>query len=373
MSINYILSGWLVMTAGLGLGQVDMESLIEQALDQVVDFEVTDQPLPEAFEAIAGETGVAMTIAPGALGLLPYGGDTTMTARMHGVRLREGIDKLLQPLGMRYRVVGDHVEVVPSDALKRIGRRATWSELQTLEWLSTLEWKNAGDDVEKLRGRLRFQVDDDGPEQALLAAMRRAGAGSASDVLTSGCQSLEWTWYPWGKQIAVVARTTQVHRSLQRTVTIRAEHRPLAEVLADLTSQSGVKIRFEPGALRSLPRETRRDFSLLLVGATVEQALDVIVGATGLDYHIEADGVVMYNGTVRVEGLRAPKKSAALRTEDPIVGHVVIPAGDGGAEYRFPIRESDLPPDVAALWKQRKTGFIDRLREQLGGDAAGQN
>lgn len=368
MSINYILSGWLVMSAGVGLGQVDMESLIEQALDQVVDFEVTNLPLPEAFESIAGETGVSMSIAPGALGLLPYGGDTTMTARMHGVRLREGIDKLLQPLGMRYRVTGDHVEVLPSDALLRIGRRATWSELQTLEWLATLEWTNADGDVRKLRERLRFQVDGDEPEQMLLAAMRRAGAGSADDVLTNACLSLDWTWYPWGKQIAVVEQAAQVRRDIQRTVTIRAEHRPLAEVLADLTSQSGVKIRFEPGALRSLPNETRRDFSLLLVGATVEQALDVIVGATGLDYRIEADGVVMYNATVRGEGLRAPKKTAAPRTNDPIVGHVVIPAGDGGAEYRFPVRESDLPPDVASLWKQRKIEFTDRLRRQLRSD-----
>ena len=359
---------WLAMTAGVGIGQVDMASLIEQALDQVVDFEVADQPLPEAFETIAGETGVAMSIAPGALGLLPYGGDTTMTARMHGVRLREGIDKLLRPLGMRYRVAGDHVDVVPSDALMRIGRRATWSELQTLEWLATLEWTNADDDVRKLRERLHFHVESDEPERALLAAIRRAGAGSADDVLTNGCQSLQWTWYPWGKQIAIVAQVEQVHRDIQRTVTIRAEHRPLAEVLADLTKQSGVKIRFEPGALRSLPEETRRDFSLLLVGASVEQALNVIVGATGLNYRLDTDGVLMSGGTT---GPREPKKGAAPRTDDPIVGYVVIPAGDSGDEYSFPIRESDLPPDVARLWKQRRTEFIDGLREQLSGDAGG--
>ena len=96
---------------------------------------------------------------------------------------------------------------------------------------------------------------------------------------------------------------------------------------------------FEPGAIASVPHETRRDFSVLLVDATVEQALEVICGATGLSFSVERDGV-RFSNPQRPTGSDRP--AAILLV--PGRGEIVI-------------YEKDLPPDV----KEMLDALISRL------------
>ncbi|MEE9294160.1 MAG: hypothetical protein V3W34_04225 [Phycisphaerae bacterium] len=319
--------------------QVDMESLIHQALDQVVHFEVVDKPLPEAFLTVAEQTGVAISISPESLKLLPHGANTRMTARMKNIPLRDGIERLVKPLGMRYRVAGDGLVVEPAPALRRIGRRATWDELETLQWLGSLEWSAGEEGWGALRDRLHFQVDHDAPAEALLQSLNRAGAGPASEVLSRACEAVGWTWYPSGKRIVVIERGRQIQRELSRPITLRAQHQRLSDVLAELAQKAHMTFHFEPGAVASVPHETRRDFSVLLVDASVEQALEVICGATGLSFAVGRDGV-------RFSNPQRPTSS------DRPVAILMIP---GRGEIL--IYEKDLPPDV----KEALETLIDRL------------
>jgi hypothetical protein len=355
---------WMLAAAlgqgGAGQGAdppIDMESLIEQAMDEIVDFEITDEPLLEAFSTVGELSGVPLTIRADSLRLLPHGADTRLTARMQNVPLREGIAMLVRPLGMHCKVLGDRAEATPTEALLRIGRRATWNELATLDGLSKIDWSQRPDEVKQLRSKLQFRVEGQDAADRLIAAIARVGAGRGDEVLTLACQSLDWTWYPWGKDIAVTTRVEQTYRELQRPITLRVERKPLADVFLTLARLSRIKIAIESGALAALPREARDDFSLLVEGVSFEQVLEVIAGATGLAFEVEGDGVAVYLPQP-VESSPTSPKSAA---NDPIVGRVTMPGQDGDFQYEFFIRRSDLPPDI----DRRRIELIDRVIETL--------
>ena len=358
---------WVTWMLALALGQgaadqpadspIDMQSLIEQAMDEIVDFEITDQPLLEAFAVVADESGVRLTIRPATMRLLPHGGDTRLTARMQNVPLREGIDMLVRPLGLHCKVLGDHAEATPTEGLLRIGRRATWNELATLDWLSKIQWSQQPDEVNQLRAKVQFRVEVKDAADRLMAAIARVGAGRGDEVLTLACQSLGWTWYPWGKHIAVTTRVEQTYRELQRPITLRVERRRLADVFVMLARLSGIKIAIDPGALAGLPRDAREDFSLLIDGVSFEQALEVIAGATGLAFEVEGDGVAVYLPQPVGASPGSPKAAA----DDAIIGRVTMPGQDGKFQYEFFIRRSDLPRDI----DRRRIEQIDRVIERL--------
>lgn len=361
-----VLWGILVAMVGFVPSQVDMESLIEQAMDQAVDFEIVEKPLTEAFAIVSEATGVPLYIAPEVARLLPYGADTRMTATMHQMSLREGLGRLLQPLGMRCRTMGDQVVVIPSDGLWRIGRRATWNELKTLEWLAGLTWRNDPADLEKLRALLQFQVPESDPTSLLFAEMSRAGAGPADEILTLACRELGWSWHPWGKTLALITAEEQAWRDLQRPVTLQVEHQPLAAVLEQLSAQSGLHVQIDPEVLETLPRETRENFSLLLVDATVQQALEAITKATKLRIDLHSGGVNLVSPMAEMTAASPAPAPSTDFANDPIVGRVSLPGPGGVYHFEFFIRESDLPPDVRAA-RQR---LIDQAVEQMRRDAS---
>jgi hypothetical protein len=339
--------------------QLDMAALIEQALDQVVDFEIEDKTLPEALEIVAEKWGTPIRIGPDALQLLPYGPATRIQgARMSNVPLRRGLKELLDPLGMKFEVTEDQLQIVPRGAVWRIGRRATWDELATVQWLADLEWTGDAEQVEALRSRLQFRVDHDRPAEVLFEAIQRVGAGRGDEVLSLACESQGWTWFPWGRNVAVVSAEEQVYRELQRPITIRARRQPLAEVLAEVARQARVPIRFEPGVIASLPREVQRDFSLLLVDTPAEQGLEVIEGVTGLGFRASEGGIEIYRAQ------SAPVVPGVLSTDesDPVVGRVVVPSPDGMFEYEFLIRQSDLPPEVQHIRREMIEDVVEAIR-----------
>ncbi|MHC4089423.1 MAG: hypothetical protein ACYSVY_03935 [Planctomycetota bacterium] len=172
-----------LLVASAAAGE-DLQTLIEEALDQPVQLEIQDMPLDRAFETIATETGVVLTTAAEALDLLPYGANTEVTARMKNISLREGLSRLTVPLGLRFEVRDRGIEVLPTPALVRIGRRAKWDELDTLAWLHGLEFSKDRPPVDELGERLQFRVGEIDGWPPLRKAVQRVGAGPGDQVLT---------------------------------------------------------------------------------------------------------------------------------------------------------------------------------------------
>lgn len=341
---------WLV---GGVFAQTDLRPIVEQALDQPTELTVESAPLDEVFAVIANETGVDVTVAPGAIDLLPYGSATEVTAEIRNITLREGLTRLLAPLGMTFEATQTGIEVFPGIGLERLGRRATWPELKTLEWLRNVRFDQNPDAVSQLRGRMQFQVPDPNPWPLLSAAIEKVGAGPGDDVLEIACRSLGWTWYPWGEQVAVVSLRQQMERQLSLLVSVRLSHRPLSEVLRDLARQAGLAIRLGPDAADALPIQTRKSFTLIADNVTAAEALEEIALATGLNYEVRDDGVVLTApGSPATAATEASESTEPSRRRDPYVAKITLPVAAGGYQLEFVVRESDLSPEVNELRKK---------------------
>ena len=343
----------------------DLGPLIEEALDQAVHLNVTDQTLADAFAGVAEETGITVTIAPETLELLPYGANTKVTARMENISLREGLSQLTDPLGLKFEVRERGLEVVPTAALLRVGKRATWDELDALAELRGLDFTTGEPALETLLSRLQFQFSDVDGWPPLQAAVMRIGAGPGDEVLTLACDSLGWTWYPTGKHIAILRKTDQIQRQLQVLVSMRESHRKLADVLQQIGAAAGVTVRCEPSAITSLPLTTRQNFSLFVENKTAADALELVAATTGLGYRIDPDAVVFYHPSQPPEQVPQPDEAKAHRSADPYVGKIILPPAADGTQVELLIRESDLTPDVIELRRRQIERANEAIREAL--------
>ncbi len=341
-----------------GLGQ-GMRDLIEQALDQQVDFTIEKQPLSSAFKLIGEKTGVKLTIRPNAVELLPYGDRTTVSATIKGVSLREGLSQMLTHLGMKLHVREKDVEIVPVEPLRRICRRATWSELRQLHQLLTTPY--SAEAMAKLP--LNFNIRSSGdPKAQLLEEAKRIGRGTLAEVLEAACGSLGWTWYPWDNWIVVLPETEQVQRFLDRPITLKYNHAALADVLRDLAEQAALNLRLEPGVLKGLPVQTQQNFNLMMRDSTIGTALELISGATGLAYEVTPDELIIKH--TKTSKAAATQVATVIRSDDPIVGQVTVPDESGAYRFQFFIRESDLSPELNAWRKAKIREAVEKMERQ---------
>jgi hypothetical protein len=330
-------------------GGPERAPLIEQALDQTMRFRVTDAPVLEAFAALTKETGVNIAVAPETLDLLPYGPDTKVSVVLENLRLREGLAQLLMPLGMAFEPTADGVQVRPTAALLRIGRRATWEELDQLKFARSADWAKLALDAAAMRQHVQFRVAVGDPAATLGSAAARLGAGPGDQVLTLACESLQWTWYPEGDKIVVLTASDQLRRQLEARVSLRLTHRPLIDVLQQLGQQAHVRIEHEPGVIASLPVQTRQNFSLLVEGTTVREALEQVAAATGLGYRVDGTqgAVVFYYPGPASAGNGGPSAAPApTPSRDPIVAKLTVAAEPGKPQLEVLIRESELSPEA---------------------------
>ena len=331
-----------------------LRGVIEKALDQKTNLAVTKKPILEALELISQHTTVRLVMSRRTQEILPYGPSTIVTATIRDVTLRQGLEGMLRPIGMTLVVGNEHVEVVPTPPLRRLGRRPSRDELALVEKLNKSEWAHS------LAASLpfQFQVQDvAGPKQALLTQAAGVGAGSATQVLDLATRALGWTWFPSSKQIVILTRQQQTLRQLERPVSVHYVKQPVGKVIADLAGQADVTPSFEPGVLALLSPQAREQFSLLAEGVTVREALNQIAGATGLMYAIEAEGIHVH---------ASPGLRDAPTPHDPIVAKIVMPLGSDGAHIEIPIRASECEPALKAYIDAKKKQHLDKLTEQLG-------
>jgi len=355
----------------------EFEILIIQALDQPTNLKVEDMPIRRALQELGENTGIPIRLAPGTTDVLPYGSQTKLlSATIENRPLRESLTALLQPLGLEFVPTRKEVLVRATAPLGRIARRATWDELALLQKLHTQPWSK------ELFDSLRFQFQDQPPatvtaNRDLLGRLAdQVGAGSAAEVLEHACDQHGWTWRPAGTLIVVLTKAKQIERQLQTPVSLRYVQISLSEALADLAHRANVLLRFDPGALTSLPPQTAERFSLSIENATVRQALEVIAGETGLSYFIESDGVRVTHGVAPPPTGSAPTGSLAAQAEatarataaalrsNSIVGHITFPMPDGSS-FSFFVRRNDLPTEVNEMRKTKIHDAINDLRQRL--------
>ncbi len=346
-------------------GQVDgRHSLMLAALDQTTQLLIEKQALAEALATVLRETGVDVRMDAECFAMLPSGDATVVSAELRNIPLRQGLVELLTPLGMTFEphASAPYVDVQPMDALVRLGRRATWNELDTLARLARTRWTPGSPELAELRGKLQFaDVPEKDPWPALAERIERIGAGKAAEVLTLATEALGWTWYPSDDLIVILPHAKQVERQLDRQIHIQQAHRPLMEVLADLGRIATLDIRVDADAVSALPLETRQNFTLMMSGYPVREALDRVAGTTGLSWRVDGDHVTYSRGANAGHTIPARPADAP----DPIVGSIVVPNPNGEGTIQLFIRESDLSPEMRRYRAQMLDDFNRAMTKYL--------
>lgn len=355
---------WMAAAANGNLFQD--RALIEQALDEPAKILLEKVPLSEAVRKISEQSGVRIVMPADVMRMAPYGGDTLIDrVDIANVSVREGLTRLFAPLGMYFVVEEDHVRVAARDPIRCLGRAPTWEELDTLAWLGSLQPGVDPKDREELLARVQSRTGSVG---ALRAALQNVGAGAGDEVLTVALAQHGLAWCLNDRLIVVVTKEALLHQMLQWPITLRANNRPLIEVLQTVGDTAGFPVRTEPGAIASLPLPVQRNYSISVCGRSAEDVLERIAADTGLGFLINADGVLFYRpaGTSAVfSGADATRPATGGGTADPFVAKAVRVVGDGQS-FEWLIRASELPPDLKEIRQRDIEELFAAIRASHG-------
>jgi hypothetical protein len=338
----------------------DSSALINQALDKIYPLDL-NTTLPIAMKAIGEQTGVRIEATPAVWDLLPWGDQTTITAKIEGKTLRDALDAIAGKLGLIVVLKDEAVELQPMPALARLGRRSTVQELGALDLLASTPANLASDrptvgqlleavDQKLVDLKSSYAIENRAADAARadqqLTVPRNATLMEALESLASGTRA---TWYPWGKSILIVSKEDQIRNQLGKTISIRYNGVDVSQVLAELSQRAGVDFTIEPGAIQRIPPEFRT-IRLVLDNATIKQALENLAGFTGLGYAVNENGVYIWNQT----------NTTGAAARDPIVSMIPL---DNGMTVLVP--KSQIPPDMLEYIHQRTQRELDKVRQMM--------
>ncbi len=275
-------------------------ALIGKQLDSLQTLNL-DTTLPDAMQQIGNQTGVRLEADPAVWDLLPWGDQTTITAKIQNKTLRQALSAITQKLALEYELTDEAVEIRPVPALKRLGKRATVDELSLLDLMAsqpinlTTVHPTVRELLTAVDGRLvaiksNFAVDDRAGDKVSAQTISVAKNASIAEALESMTQQANAAWYPWGKTVLVVPKEEQIRTQLTKTITSRFNNVDVAQVLLELSQKAGVDFSIDPGAYQRVPPQFRK-VQLLLDNASIQQALDGISGYTGLVFEVTEKGV----------------------------------------------------------------------------------
>lgn len=337
-------------------------ALINEALDKPVEVEL-NTTLPNALAEIKSKTGVPIELAPGVLELLPWGDQTNLNVKIGNQTLRQAIAAIARTLGLVYVLTPESVELRPTPALERLGRRATVDELKVLDLLasSPLKLDNARPTLvqllEAVDGRLvelksEFNVEyrpgNAGNDATVIPVPRNASLADALDAIT---RETPLAWGPWGRTVLVKPKEAWVRDQLEKLVTRRFDALDVGQVLSDLSDYGGVDFTIEPGALQRIPQQSRT-ITLILENRSVAQVLELIAGFTGLSYSVNDKGVYLWNPSA---------DGAGGGSQDPVVAIMTLP--DSGMQVM--IRASEISDDLRQYITHRRAKEVEKLREMM--------
>jgi hypothetical protein len=353
----------LLLGAGQAPGQASPSSaLINQQLDKPANLQLNGT-LPDVMAQITKQTAVPVDAQQEVWELLPWGRETTVTAKIQNQTLREALDVITRKLGLRYVLKEESIELQPMPALRRLGRKSTITELEALGQLGATPLGLATDkadlktlveavDQKLSAAKSKFAVENRTgtssnpiPQNLPVAVPRNATLLEALEGITTQTPA---TWYPWGNTIVVLPKQDQVRRQLQKEITLRHDGTDVAQVLSELSMRSGVPFRYEPGTFQELAPQSRS--IKLVLNATVMDALEAICGLTGLGYQVKEDEVYLWNTASTAAGQR-----------DRTIAILTLP--DSGAQVM--IRESECPPDVREFIEAQKKKHFEAIRKMM--------
>lgn len=361
----------LAMTLGAAVSSTHAQQgqgAVVRTLDEFVELDIADAPIGEAVAQLQARTGLKVTLADDALLLLPYGEQTRLRLRAANVRLRDALTAMLEPMCLRWRVQDDGVLIEPLDALRRINRRPTFSELNILAALNRTRIEPTRPALEQFRTATGIDdldffwhvADDEQRAKALARADGRRPCTGAEylDALGHG---VGWTWYVWGDELVVLPQEMQAQRQLKRRATLRYESQPLLDVLMDVAAKADLKLEMDPGVLNYVPAMARESFTLLMADACLDQALEAISGATGLRFDFKGLAI-------RVRASEALLTATTQPARPRYSFFVVIPTpGERGEEMFIIIRPDELPPAVVDKYQKVKDDFLEEAWKPYGG------
>jgi hypothetical protein len=339
----------------------DSSALINEAMDKIYPLDFPNTPLPNAMKSIGEQTGVRIEATSSVWELLPWGDQTTLTAKFQGKTLRDALDSIARKLGLMVVLKQDVVELRPMPALTRLGRRSTVQELAAIDLLASTP-ADLGTDrptVKQLLEKVDQKLVD--LKSAYAIENRAADAARAEqtvfaprnatlmDALESMVKETRATWYPWGKSIVIVPKEDQIRNQLEKTMTMRYRGVNVAQVLTDLSQRSGVEFTIEPGAIPRIPTEFRT-IMLFLDNATVKQALENLSGYTGLGYVVNDTGVYIWNQ------MTSPTGGA----RDEAVGLLTLDNG-----MQLIVRGSELTQEMREYLQSRKNRWVEKTSEMM--------
>jgi hypothetical protein len=350
---------------------------LQKALDTPVNF-VVEKPAPigEVFNRLQQETGARFNLEDDAIEFLPYGEQTRLKVTLKNIKLSKALDRVLSQQGLQWKRDGDTIHVLPTDALYRLGRRASFDELRLLGAVHStrIPAGKSPQDVRKALASaagldevaLTFRVSPHGLKNGLAEAksdaLKRAGMalpGTGADWLNMLCHGMDWTWYCQGEQIIVLDRSAQVERQLQRQVSLAYRKARLQDVLFDLADKARIDLKMSPGVMQHVPERVKENLNLIMEEATVSQALQALSGATGLKFTPTADGL-------RVEASQAIKDDGdqpQRRERPPFFIRLSMPLKDGTNVDVF-MRPDDMPEEVVEYILKRKASMVRSLQEE---------
>ncbi len=190
---------------------------LPQRLDANITISLTGLPIAAAFDQLGAVANIEIKLTPAAIEAIPYGRQTSVNVSLDEVSVRTGLSAICDQLGLVYALVDDHVEIQPAPPLRRLGRSATWEEIDTL--MQFARTQSSDDGWEAVKMRVRFSGiagEHDANWKRIAGAVNPNHGGSISEALDEACDGLGWTWYLWGERIVVLSKEDQVRRQLER-------------------------------------------------------------------------------------------------------------------------------------------------------------
>ena len=330
---------------------------INQSLDQKVEnLAISGVELPAALADLGRQVGIQITLSEEAAELLPWGRQTKLKdVSVSHASLREALPQILAPLGMTYEVNDQGVVVMPTGALSRLNRRATWEELKLLRQASETPYSPQSFSDFKIQYRITAKVD---APKLLNEQMEKAGQGTVAQILDTATGSLGWIWFPEDDHFVIRTQQAQVASKLSRRITGKYTNVPLSQILIDLADKADIALHLEPGMMLKLP-SSAQSYSLSIQSSSVRQALELLAADVGLTYDVTDDGV-----SIKV----AEAGQGTSSSRGPYAVKISIPSKDNSFSYDLLIREDELPPEFMEHSHEIKERAIKSLMEELAPD-----
>lgn len=332
---------------------------LQQMMARRISLNLKTSTLRQAFSTLADTAHISIDVQRQVYQLLPLGNHTRISIDFKNVSVRAAMDTIAGELALRVRRVGGRLVVVPSKALRRTGRRATWTELNLLRGLhgatvTHIDNHWPADLPAQLHQPMpapRLPIVAKAVRDRALAAVRGELPESAVRALNTYARALHRIWYVRNDRLMVTRASSWVRSQLHRPVFLHAAARPLQTVLAELARATGVWFAPAPGLYQAIPV-----VNVNSNGASAEQALAALSGATGMTWRIVGDHVIV----------APPRPLAAVgpAQRDPIVGMIRIPLASGIHLNLF-LRKSQLSAAVRKRLGTQLQHDLDMLATKL--------